>query len=106
MYYTFTVNDTDYKLRLNTKNVVELEKKLGCNPLGIFGNGDKIPTVTEMVTVLHQALQQFQHGITINDAYTIFDNYIEDGNTATDFIPVIVDIYKASGIIKEENEKN
>ena len=106
MYYTFTVNDTDYKLRLNTKNVVELEKKLGCNPLGIFGNGDKIPTVTEMVTVLHQALQQFQHGVTINDAYTIFDNYIEDGNTATDFIPVIVDIYKASGIIKEENEKN
>lgn len=106
MYYTFTVKDNEYKLRLNTKNVVELEKKLGCNPLGIFGNGDKIPTVTEMVTVLHQALQQFQHGVTINDAYTIFDNYIEDGNTATDFIPVIVDIYKASGIIKEENEKN
>lgn len=107
MYYTFTVKDKEYKLRLNTKNVVELEKKLGCNPLGIFGNGERIPTVTEMVTVLHQAMQQLEHGITLNDAYTIFDNYIEDGNTATDFIPVIVDIYKVSGIIKDEdNEKN
>lgn len=107
MYYDFSAGNKDYKLRLNTRNIVELEKKIGCNPLGIFGKGDTIPTVTTMVTVLHSSLQQYHHGINLNDAYEIFDDYLTDGNSATDFINVIVEIYKASGIINESLvEKN
>ena len=107
MYFEFVIDNEAYKLRLNTRNIVALEKQLGCNPLAIFGAGDTIPTVTEMVNVLHQSLQQFQHGITLNDAYDIFDKYLEAGNMATDFIAVIVEIYKVSGIIKESaSEKN
>ena len=48
MYYTFTVGGNDYKLRLSTRNTVALEKKIGCNPLMIFGNGDRVPSVTDM----------------------------------------------------------
>lgn len=108
MYYDFEAGNKAYRLRLNTRNIVTLEKQIGCNPLAIFGNGDTIPTVTTMVTVLHAALQQYNHGITLNDAYDIFDSYIEDGNSSTDFIKVILEIYKASGIIKteEDTEKN
>ena len=106
MYVDFTVANKDYKLRLNVRNTVVLEKQLGCNPLTIFGNGDRMPTLTEMVLILHASLQQYNHGISLNDAYDIFDNWLEDGNTITDFIPVIIDIYKASGIIKDEDEKN
>lgn len=108
MYYDFTVGDKTYKLRLNTRNTVALEKSLGCNPLAIFGKGDTIPTVSAMVAILHASLQQYQHGITLNDTYDLFDKYLDEGNTSTDFIPVIVEIYKVSGIIKEEgnDEKN
>lgn len=108
LYYEFNVGEKTYKLRLNTRNTIALEKQLGCNPLAIFGNGDTIPTVTTMVNILHYSLQQYHHGITLNNAYDIFDEYIADGNTSTDFIPVIVDIFKVSGIIKEEgnSEKN
>lgn len=109
MYYEFEAGNKTYKLRLNTRNIVSLEKALGCNPLGIFGNGERIPTVTEMVNVLHYSLQQYNHGINLNDAYDIFDAYIDDGNSATDFITVIVEIYKTSGIIKDNkvgDEKN
>lgn len=106
-YYNFTVGNKEYKLRLNTRNIVELEKKIGCNPLGIFGKGDTIPTITTMVTVLHCSLQQYNHSISFNDAYDIFDAYLDDGNAATDFINVIVEIYKASGIINDSIvEKN
>lgn len=108
-YTNFEVGNKTYKLRLNTKNTVLLEKQIGCNPLAIFGDGDKVPTVTAMVYVLHAALQQYNHGITLNDAYDIFDEYIAEGNSSTDFIPVMLDIYKASGIIpndKTDNEKN
>lgn len=110
MYYEFEAGNKTYKLRLSTRNIVSLEKALGCNPLGIFGAGDRIPTVTEMVNILHYSLQQYNHGITLNDAYDIFDEYIGAGNSATDFITVIVEIYKTSGIIKDtgkvEEEKN
>ena len=109
MYVDFTAGNEAYKLRLNTRNIVALEKQLGTNPLGIFGRGERIPTVTEMVQILHSSLQQFQHSITLNDAYNIFDDYLADGNSSTDFIQVIVEVYKVSGIIKDESreeEKN
>ena len=104
MFVNFTAGDKDYKLRLSTKNVVLLEKQLGCNPISIFGNGDTIPTITTMVTILHASLQQYNHGINLNDAYDIFDKYLADGNAATDFIPVILEIYKASGLVPDEKE--
>lgn len=101
-YIDFTAKGNEYKLRLNTRDVVSLEKKLGCNPMAIFGTGSTIPTVTIMVQVLHASLQQYHHGITLDAAYDIFDSWLEDGNNMTDFIAVIVDVYKVSGIIPKE----
>ena len=106
MYYDFNVGNKTYKLRLNTRNTVALEKALGCNPLAIFGDGEELPTVTSMVAVLHASLQQYNHGITVADAYDIFDAYLEDGNQITDFVYVILEVYKVSGIIKTEAEDN
>lgn len=109
MYVDFSAGGKEYKLRLNTRNIVSLEKALGMNPLAIFGNGDTMPTITTLVTILHASLQQYQHNITLDDAYDIFDNYLADGNTMTDFIPVVLDLYRVSGLIrKTENgeEKN
>lgn len=98
MYTDFTVGEKTYKLRLNTRSTIELEKKLGCNPLSIFGTGDTLPTVTQMVTVLFYSMQAYQHGITLNDAYDIFDEYLEE-HSSTDFIQVLIEIYKTSGLI-------
>jgi hypothetical protein len=104
MYVDFTAGNKDYKLRLSTRNTVMLEKQLGSNPLAIFGDGDKIPTVTEMVNILYASLLQYQHGISLNDAYDIFDEYIANGNSITDFLSIILEIYKVSGIIPADRE--
>ena len=108
LYTEFNANNNEYKLRLNTRAIVALEEKLGCNPMAIFGTtGTTIPTVTTMVQILHAALQQYQHNITLEKAYTIFDEWIEDGHAATEFLQVIIDVYRVSGIIPAENtEKN
>ena len=106
LYVDFSAGNKDYKLRLNTRNLVQLEKQLGCNPLSIFGEGEELPTVTTMVQVLYASLVQYNHGISLNDAYDIFDDYLADGHAMTDFISVIIDIYKVSGLIKESTEKN
>lgn len=106
LYTDFTAGNKQYRLRLNTRAIVTLEKQLGCNPVAIFGDGDTIPTITTMVQILHAAMQQYEHNITLDAAFNIFDDWLEDGNSATDFIPVILEIYKASGIIKGDTEKN
>lgn len=111
MYVDFSAGAKVYKLRLTTRAVVALERQLGCNPVSIFGNGDTIPTITTMVQILHASLQAFEHGIGMDEAFEIFDKWIADGNAMTDFVSIILDIFKVSGIIKggkatEENEKN
>lgn len=107
MYIDFKAGNNTYKLRLGTRAVVSLEKQLGCNPLSIFGDGDTMPTVTTMVYILHAAIQQLEHGVTLDKAFDIFDDYLADGNTMTDFLNVIVELYKVSGLIKQEDtEKN
>lgn len=104
LYVDFKAGEREYKLRLSTRATVTLEKQLGCNPLGIFGDGDTIPQVTTMVNILYASLQQLNHGISLNDAYDIFDAYLADGNAVTDFINVIVEVYKVSGIIKDDGD--
>lgn len=110
MYYDFIAGGKEYKLRLNTRAVVLLEKQLGCNPISIFGTGDTIPSVTTMVNILHASLQQYHHSVDMNEAYNIFDAWLEDNHTVVDFISVIMELYKVSGIIKTDtnptDEKN
>lgn len=105
LFYDFTAGGKDYKLRLNTRSVVALEKQLGCNPLSIFGTGDTIPTVTTMATILHASLQQYHHGIDMNEAYNIFDAWLDDNHAVTDFIAVIIELYKVSGLIKADTDQ-
>lgn len=107
-YTEFSVGDRVYKLRLTTKAIVDFERKMGVNPLGIFGaKGDIFPTVETLVTLLWASLQQYEHGITINNTYDIFDAWLQE-NTITDFMYIIMDMYKVCGLVKEvpEADKN
>lgn len=110
LYTTFTVKDRDYKARLNVKACVELEKKLGSNPLNIFikmteGDTITLPPVGELMLILHQSLQAYEHGITMDKVYEIYDDFISEGHNQMDIIPIIVDIFKVSGLIPEEVEE-
>ena len=106
MYFEFEAGNKAYKLRLTTRSIIALESKIGCNPMMIFGNGgNRVPTITEMLHILHNSLTNFQHGITFEGATKIFDEWLEDGHTHTDFIAIIISIYKASGIIPNADDE-
>lgn len=102
LYIDFEADRKAYKLRLTTREVITLEKRLGCNPLMIFGSGDRVPSVTEMVAILHSSLQAYHHGITYDATLDIFDAWLADGHAVTDFIPLIIEIYRTGGIIAPE----
>ena len=106
IYTELKVANETYKLRLNTQNLIGLEKELGCNPLGIFGDGTTIPTVEQMVNILYYSALQLNHGFTKANAYEVFDNYLSEGNLITDFLTVILEIYKSSGLIAQDLDES
>lgn len=109
-YHIFTVDNNEYKLRLNTRNIVALEKDLGKNPLYVFVDEETkkpiAPTTEESVSILYHSLKALQPEMTLDDAYELFDKWLDEGNIIGDFSAVIVEVYKLSGIFKKPDEKN
>ena len=104
MYVEFTAGERIYKLRLTTRGIVSLEKKLGYNPLQMFMNIDEdvLPKFGDMIKVLHQTLQAYEHGITEDDAYEIYDAYVADGHTMWDLIPLLIEVFREAGFLPKE----
>ena len=111
LYTTITIDGVDYKARLNAKACVDLEKKLGTNPLNIFAkiadNGN-IPDLGVLITMLQASLTAYNHGITMDKTYELYDKFVDEGHTLMDLVPILLDVFRVSGFFKEETieEKN
>ena len=111
LYTTITIDGVDYKARLNAKACVDLEKKLGTNPLNIFAkiadNGN-IPDLGVLITMLQASLTAYNHGMTMDKTYELYDKFVDEGHTLMDLVPILLDVFKVSGFFKEETieEKN
>lgn len=113
LFTTITIDGVDYKARLNAKACVDLEKKLGTNPLNVFSKiaaDGSIPELGVMITILQAALNTLNHEITMDKAYALYDKFVDEGNTLMDLVPILLDVFKVSGFFKEEaaeeSEKN
>ena len=105
LYHIVTINNKDYKCRLSARALVDLEKKMGTNPLNIFmaiATKQEVPPLDALIQVFHASLLQFNHGISIDDAYEIYDEFIDEGHNMMDLIPIIMDVFKVSGLLPEE----
>ena len=106
-HMNFEAGGNTYKLVLTTRAMVELEKKIGCNPLDILvkvQSEESLPKVYDMVAIIWASLLKFNHGIKFDDCYDIFDDYLNEGHAITDFLEVMLEIFKVSGLIKEDKE--
>lgn len=110
LYYTLTVKDTDYKLRLNAKACIDLEKKLGENPVNTIINiannlsNQTLPNLDPILTIFHACMTQYNHSVSMNDMYAIYDNYVDEGHNMYELISVIIEVFKVSGLMPEDTE--
>ena len=109
-YITFETGSEVYKLRLNTRNLITLEKLLGGNPLIVltgYLSQNEIPPMEVMMNIFYSSLLAYQDNITLDKAYDIFDEWLDNGHIIAEFIDVIVEIYSKAGLFqKEVEEKN
>lgn len=107
LYTTMVVKDKEYKLRISARSCVDLEKKLGENPLNVLvaaTDENKIPTLSSFLMILHAAIQQYQHGITLDDVYDIYDEFVDEGHGIMDLVPIIYEVFKVSGYCGQAEE--
>lgn len=108
MYKELVIGNDSYKLRLSTKRSVDLEEALGKSPLQMFFdvNNGKMPKLKEMMIMLQYMLQEYNHGIKLDDVYGIYDKYIAEGHNMFDLIPLFLDVLRESGFIVESDEES
>lgn len=92
----WTVKGVEYKLKLSTEAIIELEKKLNCNLLKILDGG--LPSLQIMAMLIHSALKKYNHGISLSNVNDILDDYFDEGGSQIDlFQNVIIPIFNVSG---------
>ena len=110
LFHIIKIGDTEYKCKINTNGLVSLERRLKGNPLNIFMTiGDEnftLPKIEDLLIIFHESLTTYQHGISMEDVYDIFDKYIEDGKTIVDFINEIVEIFNVSGLLPKDKKNS
>ncbi|HGQ8394449.1 TPA: DUF6096 family protein [Streptococcus pneumoniae] len=101
-YTTWKVTDEkELKLRLTSHQAATVEEKIGMNLLKIFmpeaGEEFTLPPLKVMLLV-HGALQQYEHGYSLEDVYDLYDEYVDNGGDQTTFMTeVLMPLFEVSG---------
>ena len=105
------------KLCLNTKAKIQLEEALGASPLtfifsmasALDDEGDvnigemQLPPMKFYVTLLHVAMQRFNHGMGKDEVMELIDDYLEqDGNSVMSLMNVAMELLKEGRYIAED----
>lgn len=93
------VGGKEYKLKLKTATIVELENKYKTNLMNIMGSGQGgMPALSVMLDVAHAAMKDWQHGITKQEVQSLFEKYVEEGGSQLSFyMTVYMEIFTVSG---------
>lgn len=99
-YYIWKVGNKELKLKLTTKNIFDLESEYGCNLLMLLND---MPTLNVMLNIVSKASEKFNHGVSKEDVYELYDEYIEDGHSHLElFSDVVMGVFSASGFFSNK----
>jgi hypothetical protein len=97
-----------YDLRLSLIDVVQLERLLGESPLDILQkaaiNSVYGISLEDLVYILYVSLQGGETKYTIDDAYDIFDDYIENVGDIGSFLNTLIRLFIDMGFISGDDD--
>lgn len=119
---TITINGKDYNCMLKIKTCIQLEKKLGTNPLNVLQALDRglIPDFEILGTIFHYCLIDMNHGLSMDDSLELFSQYMQENNDSENggmasVILLFTKVFQDAGFISttvnldevgEDTEKN
>ena len=109
MYELVIVKEKEYKLCLPMMQIIELEKKLGENPLNklmALSDGNKLPEMDFILDVIHFSLKKYQPKMSRDEAANFIDEYFEEEeNDLTTLMELMLGIFNKSGFFKMNKVK-
>lgn len=91
------VNGIEYKLKLKTATIAQLEEKLGRSLADVICT-DGMPPLSIMLTIVHGAMKDWNANLKRKDVDDLFDQYVEEGGSQLEFFATtFMEIYKVSG---------
>jgi hypothetical protein len=97
-----------YNLRLSLLDVVQLERLLGESPLNILQKAATERTfrinTEDLIYILYVSLQNGETNYTIDDAYDIFDDYIDNVGDIGSFLNTLVSLFTDMGFISGDDD--
>lgn len=101
----WTVGSREYKLKLTTAVICQLEEKFKCNLMNLLAGSSGMPSLSVMLTITQGAMKSWEHGIKYADVQELFDRYCEEGGTQLSFMTdVLMPIYQVSGFFSETQQ--
>ena len=106
-YKSMVVQGRELKLKIDTRNSIALEKRLGTNPLNVLmkAQNGEIPSFEALLYIFHAALQKYQHGINMEKVFEIYDAFVEEGHDMTEFMEIIMGVLSVSGYMRMDDVK-
>jgi len=101
LYTEITIGGNDYKLRLDARNCVAVEKKIGKNPLAILFamNNGELPKVGEVIAILQGSLQKYHKDINEEKTFDLYEQMLAEGKDYTSIIGLITEVFQCSGLV-------
>jgi hypothetical protein len=105
-YTELIIKGESYKLRLTTKASVSLERALGYNPISMLMDIEKgkMPKLNDVLIMLQSMLTTYHHNMNMEKVFDLFDDYVEDGGSMFDLIPIFVKVFEQSGYMSSSNK--
>lgn len=104
-YTIWKVGGTDYKVRLSSSAILEIERERG-SLFGIFTemqDSSSMPELETMLSVVAKGFSKYHQGTTFDDVLNLYDDYIDEGGDMTAFMTdVFIDLLTSSGLFPRE----
>lgn len=104
-FYTLTVGEKSYNMRLTASAIMSIEKKLG-KPLFSALEHIQDNMIETITTIIWGAMQPLNAGFTLEKANELFDQYIDDGHSIEELMLEINALFETSGFFKKVRRKS
>lgn len=103
-YETLVVSGSEIHLKITTANAVKLEEDLGTD---LLRGLEKLAEIKTLAKYFFAAARSLNDNITtIDDVYSLFDDYLAQGGSYEALQVLIVDVLVLSGILTEKSSES
>lgn len=97
-FIIWKIGEEEYRLKLTTGEISRLEQMYGGSLINLLNTETGMTPLCTMLDITHGGLQKFNSNIDRSDVNDMFDRYIDEGGSQTEFLSdILIPLFQVSG---------